>query len=168
MRAVRVAIGVWACLALGCASPRTAAPLTSGQAAEISIGIRAFMSSVAAGVSTQGPAAWRDYFANTPQFFMASDGRLAFASGEGAAEGIVAVTKLISRIELRWGNEIRVDPLTPTLVMVAAPYHESLAFAAGGKAEEDGYFTGLAELGSTGWRFRNAHWSVVRAPVASP
>lgn len=36
------------------------------------------------------------------------------------------------------------------------------------KVVEDGYFTELAELGPSGWRFRDAHWSVVTAPSAAP
>jgi hypothetical protein len=30
------------------------------------------------------------------------------------------------------------------------------------------YFTGLAELGPEGWKFRNAHWSVAGPPRPAP
>jgi hypothetical protein len=52
--------------------------------------------------------------------------------------------------------------------MVAAPYHELLVDSAGHRTEATGYFTGLAELGAAGWKFRNAHWSVVGSPPLVP
>ena len=168
MRYERWVVSLGVCALLACESPRGSAPLTPDQAVAVSKDVRGFMSEVADGVSTRGPAAWRDYFADTPQFFMASEGRLTFPSGEAAAQGIEGITRSISHIELRWGHEVRVDPLTSTLAIVAVPFHESLVLATGRKVEEDGYFTGLTELGSKGWRFRNAHWSVAAPPVVPP
>jgi hypothetical protein len=59
-------LGFTVALALGaCAAPQT--PSTTATADSV----RTFAESVARGVSERGPAAWRDYFADTSAFFMA-------------------------------------------------------------------------------------------------
>jgi hypothetical protein len=49
---------------------------------------------------------------------------------------------------------------------VAASYTEVRVDTAGHRVDEAGYFTGLAEHRPEGWRFRDAHWSVVGPPPA--
>ena len=93
---------------------------------------------------------------------MASDGHLVF-HGDAAVRGIEELSRTIPQIELRWGDSVRVDPLTPTLAMLATPYYELQVDPAGHRVEETGYFTGLVELGPGGWKFRNAHWSTVNS-----
>jgi len=149
-----------AVLGTGCSRPRTSSSFTSDEAAATTNAVRAFANGVADDVTRRGPLAWSDHFENTPNFFMASNGQLAFANGEAAMRGIKDVPKFITHLELRWGDPMLVDPLTPTLAMIAAPYHEIQFDPAGHRVEENGYFTGLAELGPAGWKFRNAHWSV--------
>jgi hypothetical protein len=61
-----------------------------------------------------------------------------------------------------------VDTLTTALAMMAAPYHEVTVDPAGHRIESSGYFTGLAELGPAGWKFRNAHWSVAAPTSPAP
>lgn len=124
--------------------------------------VRAFASTVARNVTRRGPAAWRDYFVDSSEFFMASDGHLVF-HGDAAVRGIEELSRTIPQIELRWGDSVRVDPLTPTLAMLATPYYELQVDPAGHRVEETGYFTGLVELGPGGWKFRNAHWSTVNS-----
>jgi hypothetical protein len=34
--------------------------------------------------------------------------------------------------------------------------------------DERGYFTGIAKRRATGWRLRDAHWSVLTPPAAVP
>ncbi len=46
-----------------------------------------------------------------------------------------------------WGDTLRVDPLTPSLAMMTAPYHEVLVDPAGKRVEASGYFTGLVSWG---------------------
>jgi len=99
---------------------------------------------------------------------MVSDGKLVFASGAAAREGIQGLTHVIKSIELRWGADLRIQPLAPGLVMVAMSYHETRVDSAGGKVDEDGYFTAVVDSRSGGWRFRNAHWSDPTAPSAVP
>ena len=113
---------------------------------------------IAKDVTREGPVAWLRYFENTPGFFMASGGNLAFPDNDSATNFIKNdLVKIISKIELRWSN-IRIDPLTPAFANVAANFHEDITDSTG-KKMTDGYFTGVAERAPQGWQLRNAHWS---------
>ena len=138
--------------------------MTAEQAAATTKDVRAFAASVADDVTRRGPAAWRTQFADTPAFFMVSDGQLVFPDSAAATRGIQQLTTVLARIELHWGEPMVVDPLTPTLAMMAMPYHELRVDPAGNKIDEAGYFTGLAERGPTGWKIRDAHWSAAGPP----
>jgi hypothetical protein len=161
-------IGQWALLAAilsaGCSSGSR--PLTSTRAGEVDKEVRVFARDVARGVTREGPAAWRRYFSEGPEFFMAADGRLAFPNGASAMAAIPDLARTIRQIDLQWGEEMRVDPLTPDLAVMAAPYHEVLTGPAGDRVSEEGYFTGTTEYKGGRWQFRNAHWSVVVPPLA--
>jgi hypothetical protein len=150
---------VSAVLSTGCTHARTSPALTVDPSATTN-DVRTFAASVADDVTRRGPLAWRDQFADTPNFFMAADGQLVFANSDAATRGIKDLPRSIAHIELRWGEPMLVDPLSPTLAMLAAPYHEVTVDNAGHRVESSGYFTGLVELGPAGWKFRNAHWSV--------
>jgi hypothetical protein len=133
--------------------------ISPAEAASIGTSVKAFASNVEHGITERGPAAWRTYLAEGPEFFMVADGRLVFSNGAAAVQGIKDLEQSITHIELRWGDSLQVDPLTPTLAMFAAPYHEVLIYSSGQRVDATGYFTALAERGPAGWRFRNAHWS---------
>jgi uncharacterized protein (TIGR02246 family) len=141
----------------------TSVPRTDGERAAPALAdsVRAFMETVAREVTRDGPAAWRRQFADDAAFFMASEGRLVFPSAEAARRGIDELVRVIAHIELRWGDSVRVDAVAPGLAVVAAPYTEVRSDTAGRRVDEAGYFTGLAEHRPEGWRFRDAHWSVV-------
>jgi hypothetical protein len=151
-----------------CTRAKTSSTLSVEQSAATTNSVRAFAATVADDVTRRGPAAWRDHFADTPAFFMASEGRLVFKDSDAATRGIQELTGSIAQLELRWGEPMLVDPLTSTLAMLGAPYFELQVDAAGHRVEETGYFTGLAELGPAGWKFRNAHWSVAGPTPAAP
>ena len=151
-----------------CARRAKPVALTPDESVAVTNAVRAFAADAAADVCRRGPLAWLDHFEETPAFFMAVDGRLAFPDGATAARGIRELPAKIARIELRWGEPIRVDPLTPTLAMVATGWHETIVDPAGHKVEQGGYFTGLAELDAAGWKFRDAHWSVASPPSPAP
>lgn len=135
------------------------------QKATVEEGVRHFVASVAQDVTREGPVAWSKEFADRPEFFMASEGKLVFANGQAAMQGIQDLPRVIKHIELRWGDDLRVDPLTPHLAMVATSWQEMRVDAEGHQVTESGYFTGLAEQRNGRWQFRDAHWSVV-APAA--
>jgi hypothetical protein len=138
--------------------------LTSAQAAAVQDGVRAFTKTVAHDITQEGPSAWRRHFADSPSFFMASEGHLVFANSAAVTAGIPDVARTYKRIELRWGDDLRVDPLTPDLAVVATSYHEVQEKAAGVRVNETGFFTGIAEHQGGRWQFRNAHWSVAGPP----
>jgi hypothetical protein len=111
--------------------------------------------------------AWQRHFEEGPAFFMAVNGRLAFADGASAAAAMKTLVHTIQHVELQWGDDLRIDALAPELAVVAASYHEVRVDAAGVRIDEDGFFTGVVERRGERWRFRDAHWSVP-IPAAAP
>ena len=75
-------------------------------------------------------------------------------------QGIEALTQTLKRIDLRFGDDLRVDPLTADYAVVAASFTEVLTDNADHDTPVSGYFTALAERRSGAWVFRNAHWSL--------
>jgi hypothetical protein len=149
--------------AIGCqrqsGSAAVTGPLSAADRTAVEQSVRGFMNGVARDVSKEGPTAWAGKFESGPDFFMASDGVLAFPSGEAAAQGIAALPQIIKHIELQWGD-LRVDALTGNLAMVGAQYQEVRTDPNGHETTEKGYFTGLAEKRDGTWKFRDTHWSV--------
>jgi len=128
--------------------------------------VKAFARTVARDITRDGPAAWQRYFADSPAFFMASEGHLVFPDSATATTAIHELARTIRHMELQWGEDLRVDPLAPGLAMVAASWHEVRVDQAGGRVDESGFFTGVAESRNGSWRFRDAHWSVATPPPA--
>jgi len=143
--------------------------LTSGAAARESQGpkpdravdqpIRGFMQSVAHDVTQDGPLAWLKYFDEGPEFFMAVNGQMAFPNSAAAGEGTRKFAQTISHIELNWGDDLRVDPLTANFAVVAASWREVQIDTSGHRVQEAGYFTATVEYRNGRWQFRDAHWS---------
>jgi len=134
--------------------------LTASRAAAVEEAVRAFARVVAHDVTEEGPTAWRRHFADTPSFFMASDGHLAFPDSASATAGIRAYAPTIRHIELQWGDDLRVDPLAPNLAVMAASWHEIRVSTSGERIDQRGFFTGVVEYRGNRWQFRDAHWSV--------
>jgi len=156
----------------GCQThPRSAGdrpPLTPSQKMAVESSVRSFASTVAHDVTQDGPAAWSKFFLDSPSFFMASEGRLQFANGQEAATAIRGLTRIIKHIDLRWGDDFRVDVLTPDLAVMGASYSEVRLDPEGHQVNEAGYFSGVAQFENGRWQFRNAHWSVVVPPAKVP
>lgn len=142
--------------------------LSAERAAAVTGEVRTFMQSVAQDITRDGPTAWRREFADTPAFFMAVEGRVAFADSAAVTAGLPAVAAMIKQIELKWGDDLRVDPLTRNLAVVGTSWHEVQVDAAGKRVEESGYFTGVTEYREGQWQFRDAHWSVAAPTPAAP
>jgi hypothetical protein len=156
--AVAVALGLMG----GCAKkevPEAEPGLTVEQRAGVERGVRQFMAQVAQDVTREGPAAWRKEFSGGPEFFMASDGKLAFANGLAAMQGIEGVAQMIKKIALRWGEDLKIDVLTPKLAVVGTSWTEEQEDAQGHHVNQSGYFTGVVEERDGKWFFRDAHWS---------
>ena len=133
--------------------------MTPAQAAAVEHGVRVFSHDVARDVTAQGPVAWTQYFENDPAFFMAVNGKMAFPSGAAAMAGIPKVAQEYKHIDLQWGEDLRVDPLTRALAGVATSWHETLVDAQGHRTDASGFFTAVAEYRDGHWQFRNTHWS---------
>ncbi len=133
--------------------------LTPARAAAVDRAVDAFMQTVAHSVTQDGPAAWLKYFGSGPAFFMAVNGQMAFPNAAAAQEGTRKFAQTITHTELRWGDDLRVDPLTADLAIVATSWRETMVDVAGHRADQAGYFTGLAEYRDGRWQFREAHWS---------
>jgi hypothetical protein len=126
--------------------------------------LRAFMKTVAHSVTQDGPLAWIKYFDASPAFFMVVNGQMAFQNADAAKDGTRKFAQTIRQIELKWGDDLRVDPITNDFAVVAVSWREIQVDNTGRSVTETGYFTGLAEYREGHWQFRNAHWS---APVLS-
>jgi hypothetical protein len=157
---------LWASVAtVGCATVGSNAPpsLTPAESAAVEDAVRSFMARVARDVTQNGPAAWGNVFVDGPSFFMAVDGQLVFPSGAAAIAALPELSRTIQHIELVWGEDLRVDPLTSSLAVVATSWHEVRVDGAGHRVDEKGFFTATAEYREGRWQFRNAHWSDPRS-----
>ena len=115
---------------------------------------------IARDVSNKGPAAWVNYFEDTPNFFMANEGLLVFHDYQSAKTFILnTVVKMIPHITLRWSN-LRIDPLNARLASIGADFHEDQVLSTGKNLSIDGYFTGIVHYDGHHWKLRNCHWSV--------
>ena len=141
--------------------------LSLASSAQVESGVRAFMQTVAHDVTQEGPSAWRKHFSDSPAFFMAVNGSMAFGDSAAATKGIQGAAQAIKHIELVWGNDLRVDPLTPKLAVVATSWREAQVNPAGKRAELSGFFTGVAEERDGRWQLRDAHWSEAVSPEAA-
>lgn len=136
--------------------------LSPARRAAVESEVRQFTATVAHDVTSDGPIAWRKFFADQPEFFMAVNGKLIFPDGQSAANALPQIASQFKHIELHWGDDLRLDPLTDTLCNVASSYTEKIELQPGvngPQGTEDGYFTGVAENRNGHWQFRNAHWS---------
>lgn len=147
-----------------CGAGASDSHLTSDEAVAVDRAVRSFMQNVSHSVTRDGPLAWLKYFDVTPAFFMAVNGQIAFPNADAAQNGTHAFAQTIRQIELKWGDDLRVDPLTSQFAIVAASWRETQVDNAGHSRTTTGYFTGLAEYREGQWQFRNAHWS---EPVSS-
>lgn len=141
------------------APPAPPEALSAADSTAVRQGVHTFVQSVARGVTRQGPLAWSRYFEDSSAFFMAVNGQMVFSSGTAAKDGIPKVARMFKRIELNWGNDLRIDPLTRRLAIVAVPWREALTDSAGHVMQEAGFFTGVAEYRNGRWQFRDVHWS---------
>ena len=139
--------------------------LSPERSAAVESSVRNFVLSVAHDVSSEGPTAWQKEFADDPAFFMAVEGQIAFPNRQAAARAIQDLPRTIKHIELRWGDDLRIDPLTADLAVVATSYTEVQTDPEGRQVTETGFFTGVVEFRGRRWQFRDAHWSV---PVPRP
>jgi len=136
--------------------------LTAERAAKVEDSVRAYARTVAQDVTKDGPAAWRKHFAESPGFFMAVNGQMALPTSAAATTAIQNLAHSLKSVELQWGEDLRVDPLTQDLAVMASSYHERRVSTSADTVDENGFFTAVVERRDGHWQIRNAHWS---APV---
>lgn len=141
---------------------------SAAQKAAVEREVRQFAAAVSRDVTQKGPAVWDKYLEDSPAFFMASEGKLVFPDRQAARTGIDKFSQAIQHIELKWGDDLRVDPLTPEFAIVASSWHEVWTDKEGHQTTENGFFTGLAESHNGQWQFRNANWSVAAPASTAP
>jgi len=148
----------WAAYAIFLLSTPSAAQTDSLGARE---GVRQMATAIARDLHSEGPVAWLKYFSHSENFFMVSDGELAFANFDSADVFVHNFAKGVHRVDLTWGD-MRIDSLSPVLALLAASYHETVFKEKGVQETPSGYFTGLVEWSPNGWKLRNVHWSSIR------
>ena len=163
IRSLLLAVALAACF-LDAAGASPSRSLTPDGATSVDAAVRTFMQTVSHSVTQDGAMAWIQYFDTSPAFFMAVNGQMAFPNPAAAQEGTRKFAQTIRHIELNWGDDLRVDPLTSEFAVVAVSWREMQVDIAGQSITETGYFTGLAEYREGHWQFRDAHWS---SPVSS-
>jgi hypothetical protein len=90
---------------------------------------------------------------------MANNGQRVFMNNDSATHFVKEVLAVnIMKIKLTWNN-MYIDSLSPSMAMLSAKYSESLIDKDNKTTYSDGYFTGIAEKTSNGWKLRNLHWS---------
>jgi hypothetical protein len=120
--------------------------------------IRVFAASVAHDVTREGSKAWLRFFSHSPQFFMASEGKLVFPTIDSATVFVDSLAVWIRNIQLNW-SDVSVDPLTTQLAVFRASFHEVVMERSGHEMKQDGFCTATVERNALGWQFRNLHWS---------
>jgi len=156
---MRVALLVIALLPalVGCAT-ESRSTLDAARSAEMEQGVRHMLDDIARDLAGDGPAAWMSYFADSPGFYMASDGKLVFPTIEDARSFLDEFAPKVSSMSLTW-SDVRVDPVAEGLALVAAAYREVIVEASGTESRFGGYLTGIATETPSGWRLRTLHWS---------
>ncbi len=110
----------------------------------------------------QGPKEWLNYFEDTHSFYMISDGKLVFPDYNIAAKFINdTLVNIINTINLKWSN-ISVDVLNDNTALARAAFNEDIKFKQGNVVNYDGYFTAVIDNTSSGFKFRNLHWSIAK------
>ena len=136
------------------------AQLSVTETALVKDSVTQMAANIARDISRNGPRAWLNYFEDSPGFFMANQGGLAFHDYQSARVFILnTLVKSIIHIKLRWIH-LRIDPVSTDTASIGADFHEDITDAAGKTISVDGYFTGLAHNNGDKWKLRNLHWSV--------
>jgi hypothetical protein len=140
--------------------------LTAAETLVVRDSVEQMLNSIATDISQHGPTSWIQHFDNTPYFFMASDGQLAFSNTDSMAGFLKnSYAKGVRNIVLSW-NDVRIDPYTMSVAGIAAKFSEQITDTSGKLTTFQGYFTAVAEQQFQAWRLRNAHWSIAK-PAAN-
>lgn len=122
--------------------------------------ISLLVENTAKNITAKGPIGWLDEFENSPDFYMANDGAIAFKDYPTAEKFVRdTLSKHMQHIELKFSN-IRIKPLSPESGSIGATFHEMLTITEDKAFPVDGYFTATAHHTTAGWKYTNMHWSI--------
>ena len=134
--------------------------LSDADKATVIQNVRNLADSVIVDLSAKGPAAWLGYFENSPGFYMASDGQIAFPDYKAATTFVNdTLAKQFKSVHLKFNNT-HITPLSAQYATVGAGFHEDMIDLSGKSMHFDGYFTATAHQSANGWKYLNMHWSV--------
>lgn len=113
-------------------------------------------------LATKGPVAWLDYFDNSPQFIMISDGKVSFHGYNSANKFIRdTLSKKMSKISLKWIH-MHIYLITRDTVYINSNVYEDITMSNGETTDYDGYFSGAALSTKDGWKLINLHWYTIK------
>ena len=133
--------------------------LDQAQAASVKDSVNRLAANVQHDVSQEGPKAWLRYFDKSPDFFMASGGKLVFPNYDSAVTFVKWFASTGRSIKLTW-SDLKIDPLSSDLAVLRAYWFEVITDSSGNRTPSEGYFTGIVKYTPVGWKFRNLHWSI--------
>jgi len=143
-------------LLVACAGTPATTPARSSATVEAQV--RELLTTVSRDLARDGPPGWLPYFLTGGEFFMASDGAIAFRDYQQAADGCRQMAHQFGSGDLEWSN-VRVQPLSEDLAAFGADYREVMQQRAGSAMHFEGYVTGVAVRTLSGWQLQHLHWS---------
>jgi SnoaL-like domain len=150
---------LFVCLFVSCQSDTATVDQTETRI--VTDSVKELLGGVEKDIALNGPISWLNYFEDSPDFYMASDGELAFNNYQNARSFIekILVNK-IKRVKLQL-NHVRIDPLTRQFASIGADFHEEMTDSAEKIIPVEGYFTAVARQTDRGWKLRSLHWSIL-------
>ena len=121
IRSLLLAITLAACVPSGAGASHSHSVPPDG-AASVDQAVRAFMQTVAHSVTQDGPMAWIKYFDASPRILYGRqrpDGLPEYRRRTGRTRKFA---QTIPQIELKWGDDLRVDLLTNEFAVVAVSF----------------------------------------------
>ena len=148
-------------LSLGACRSASGAPGAPGPAeiAGLEVEVREALAAIPGDLAREGPLGWLRHFEEGPDFAMASDGELKFATFGQARAAMEAFDPTIERMELAWSDP-QVVVLASNLAGFDAGYDELLVDTSGAEIRFAGYVSGVLRRGEAGWRIVRLHWSM--------
>jgi hypothetical protein len=125
--------------------------------------VRAFFDSIPPALAAEGPSAWLDFFEDSPSFFMASDGAIAFPDQSSAEAFLEDFSTRVSAMSLEWFQP-RFEILSAGVVVVITSYHEEITMTDGTLSSFGGSVSGVIRNHAGLWRLQHLHWSSPVAP----
>ena len=145
-------------IACGTASP---SHLTESHKGAMVDSVEQMLDKYQASLNTEGFATALEYYADSPDFHIAENGRIAYAAHDSVASALTALhnAKSTTHLELR---ETKIVPLAPGVAGVTARYFQVIRDSTGRELPLEGVLTMTVVHRSEGWKFLYGHTSQPR------